>query len=123
VERNVPPGTVIDTGIVSPVHFDFYLCSHTSRQGTSRPAHYHVVHMDQPLTPDVIYAMSYYFLHVYSRCARSVSLPAPAYYAHLVAFRAREHIKTVLQNANPQMEKFIMCQSVTKKLRGEMYFV
>jgi len=26
------------------------------------------------------------------RCTRSVSIPAPAYYAHLVAFRARYHL-------------------------------
>ena len=28
----------------------------------------------------------------YVRCTRSVSIPAPAYYAHLVAFRARYHL-------------------------------
>lgn len=26
--KNIPPGTVVDTGIVSPEGFDFYLCSH-----------------------------------------------------------------------------------------------
>lgn len=31
-----------------------------------------------------------FFVHF--RCTRSVSIPAPAYYAHLVAFRARYHI-------------------------------
>ncbi len=30
--------------------------------------------------------------HTYVRCTRSVSIPAPAYYAHLVAFRARYHL-------------------------------
>ena len=30
--------------------------------------------------------------HTYARCTRSVSIPAPAYYAHLVAIRARYHI-------------------------------
>ncbi|VDK26310.1 unnamed protein product [Anisakis simplex] len=26
--KNIPPGTIVDTGIVSPEGFDFYLCSH-----------------------------------------------------------------------------------------------
>lgn len=31
--------------------------------------------------------------HMYGRCARSVSIPAPVYYADLVATRARCHLK------------------------------
>ena len=34
--------------------------------------------------------------HTYVRCARSVSIPAPVYYADLVATRARCHIKRKL---------------------------
>ncbi len=30
--RNVPPGTTVDTGVVSPDGFDFYLCSHAGIQ-------------------------------------------------------------------------------------------
>jgi eukaryotic translation initiation factor 2C len=33
---------------------------------------------------------------LYSRCERSVSYPAPTYYAHLAAFRAREHHNTLI---------------------------
>ncbi len=36
--------------------------------------------------------MTYQLCHTYVRCTRSVSIPAPAYYAHLVAFRARYHL-------------------------------
>lgn len=36
--------------------------------------------------------MCKYRCHTYARCTRSVSIPAPAYYAHLVAFRARYHL-------------------------------
>lgn len=35
-------------------------------------------------------SFTYYLCHCYARCTRSVSYPAPTYYAHLVAFRARE---------------------------------
>ena len=37
---NVPPGTVVDSKVVHPRNFDFYLCSHAGIQGTSRPSHY-----------------------------------------------------------------------------------
>ncbi|KAF3334610.1 protein argonaute 16-like protein [Carex littledalei] len=42
-QNNVPPGTVVDTRIVHPRHYDFYMCAHNGIIGTSRPAHYHVL--------------------------------------------------------------------------------
>ena len=61
-------------------------------QGTSRPTHYHVLYDDNAFTADDLQKLTYQLCHVYARCTRSVSMPAPAYYAHLVAFRARHHV-------------------------------
>ncbi len=47
-------GTVIDTDIVSPNGFEFYLNSHTAIQGTSRPTLYHVLYDDIGFTSDEI---------------------------------------------------------------------
>ncbi|KJH50570.1 piwi domain protein [Dictyocaulus viviparus] len=94
--RNIPPGTTVDTGIVSPEGFDFYLCSHYGVQGTSRPARYHVLWDDNNFSADEMQAITYGMCHTYGRCARSVSIPAPVYYADLVATRARCHIKRKL---------------------------
>ncbi|VDM10677.1 unnamed protein product [Wuchereria bancrofti] len=91
--KNIPPGTVIDTGIVSPEGFDFYLCSHFGIQGTSRPARYHVLWDDSKFTSDELQSITFSICHTYGRCARSVSIPAPVYYADLVATRARCHLK------------------------------
>ncbi len=30
--KNVPPGTTVDTGVVTPDGFDFFLCSHAGIQ-------------------------------------------------------------------------------------------
>ncbi|XP_055345664.1 protein argonaute-2-like isoform X2 [Paramacrobiotus metropolitanus] len=89
---NIPAGTTVDVGICHPTEFDFYLCSHAGIQGTSRPSHYHVLWDDNGLSADELQQLTYQLCHTYVRCTRSVSIPAPAYYAHLVAFRARYHL-------------------------------
>jgi eukaryotic translation initiation factor 2C len=89
---NIPPGTTVDDHITHPTEFDFYLCSHAGIQGTSRPSHYHVIWDDNRLNADDLQMLTYQLCHTYVRCTRSVSIPAPAYYAHLVAFRARYHL-------------------------------
>lgn len=61
-------------------------------QGTSRPSHYHVLWDDNRFSSDELQILTYQLCHTYVRCTRSVSIPAPAYYAHLVAFRARYHL-------------------------------
>ncbi|XP_064651875.1 protein argonaute-2-like isoform X9 [Lineus longissimus] len=89
---NIPAGTTVDVGITHPSEFDFYLCSHAGIQGTSRPSHYHVLWDDNGFSADQLQMLTYQLCHTYVRCTRSVSIPAPAYYAHLVAFRARYHL-------------------------------
>jgi len=68
------------------------VCSHAGIQGTSRPSHYHVLWDDNQFSADELQCLTYQLCHTYVRCTRSVSIPAPAYYAHLVAFRARYHL-------------------------------
>lgn len=90
---NIPAGTTVDVGITHPTEFDFFLCSHAGVQGTSRPSHYHVLWDDNDFNADELQCLTYQLCHTYVRCTRSVSYPAPAYYAHLVAFRARYHLQ------------------------------
>lgn len=90
--KNVPPGLVIDTDVVSKTHFDYYLSSHEGIQGTSRPTHYFVLWDDNNLSADSIQQLTFSLTHIYARCTRSISFPAPVAYAHLVAYRAQRHI-------------------------------
>lgn len=111
--QNIPPGTVVDTDITHPFEFDYYLNSHQGIQGTCKPAHYNVLWDDSNFTADQLQEMSFQLCHMYARCTRSVSIPAPAYYAHLVAFRAREYLDSMpdlekLQNSDVQsVETFL----------------
>ncbi|XP_019192368.1 PREDICTED: protein argonaute PNH1-like [Ipomoea nil] len=89
---NVLPGTVVDSKICHPTEFDFYLCSHAGIQGTSRPAHYHVLWDENNFTADEIQSLTNNLCYTYARCTRSVSVVPPAYYAHLAAYRARFYV-------------------------------
>eukprot|EP00842_Homolaphlyctis_polyrhiza_P005960 jgi/Hompol1/6365/HPOL_004951-RA len=88
---NVLPGTIVELGITHPSEFDFYLCSHPGLQGTSKPTHYHVLHDENRFTSDSLQELTYRLCYLYCRATRSVSVVPPAYYAHLVAARARFH--------------------------------
>ncbi|XP_010249941.1 PREDICTED: protein argonaute PNH1-like [Nelumbo nucifera] len=90
---NILPGTVVDSKICHPSEFDFYLCSHAGIQGTSRPAHYHVLWDENNFTADEIQSLTNNLCYTYARCTRSVSVVPPAYYAHLAAFRARFYME------------------------------
>ncbi|XP_052199612.1 protein argonaute PNH1-like isoform X2 [Diospyros lotus] len=90
---NILPGTTVDTKICHPTEFDFYLCSHAGIQGTSRPAHYHVLWDENNFTADEIQSLTNNLCYTYARCTRSVSLVPPAYYAHLAAYRARFYME------------------------------
>jgi eukaryotic translation initiation factor 2C len=88
---NCPAGTTIDAGLGHPTEFDYYQQSHGGLLGTSRPAHYSVIHDENNMTADAMQATSFALTHVYARATRSVSIPAPVYYADIVCSRAKNH--------------------------------
>ncbi|RKO83749.1 Piwi domain-containing protein, partial [Blyttiomyces helicus] len=94
---NPLPGTVIDTEVTHPFEFDFYLTSHSGLQGTSKPSHYHVLYDENEFSSDDIQELTYRLCYLYARSCRSVSVVPPAYYAHLVAARARCHVAGLLR--------------------------
>ncbi|KAF8162674.1 argonaute-like protein [Crassisporium funariophilum] len=94
---NCPAGTVLDRDVTHPTDHDFYLQSHAGLLGTSRSAHYSVLHdvsshenIQRP-DADSLQALSFALCHVYARSTRSVSIPAPVYYADIVCSRAKTH--------------------------------
>ena len=114
--KNCPAGTTVDTHIVSPVEFDFYIQSHSGIIGTSRPAHYTVLCDENKMrcvnlglsiivankwdicSADGLQSITYALTHIYARSTRSVSIPAPVYYADIVCSRAKNHYDPAGEN-------------------------
>lgn len=93
--NNVPPGTIVDKEITAPKENHFYLVSHQSIQGVAKPTKYCILHDEgkPSLDIDELQALTYDLCHLFTRCNRSVSYPAPTYYAHLAAYRGRVYIE------------------------------
>ncbi|KRZ13011.1 putative protein tag-76 [Trichinella zimbabwensis] len=102
--KNIPAGTVIDRIVTSPDEYDFFLCSHHGIQGTSRPTRYYVLYDESNMHANTMQSITYYLCHLYGRCTRSVSIPAPVYFADLVCARARYHVLAALNSG--LVEKF-----------------
>ncbi|KAF9480194.1 argonaute-like protein [Pholiota conissans] len=133
---NCQAGTTIDDGLGHPTEFDYYQLTHGGLLGTSRPAHYSVIHDDSGFSADAMQNISFSLCHVYARATRSVSIPAPVYYADIACARAKNHYApgsdfdpsdagTVIgAQAESQLEAFKAgYKPLNPKMENSMYFM
>ena len=59
----------MDSTITHPTEHDFYLLSHAGIQGTSRPAHYHVLMDQSQFDADTIQTFTHHLTHTFCRFA------------------------------------------------------
>jgi eukaryotic translation initiation factor 2C len=84
--------------------------------GTSKPTHYHVLHDENSFTSDSLQELTYRLCFLYCRATRTVSVVPPAYYAHLVATRARFHSTDIAEYDNRQSQ--VYSGTVSEKVFG-----
>ncbi|CAH1728334.1 unnamed protein product [Chironomus riparius] len=104
--NNIMPGTVVDKDIVHPFQYQFFLASHAAIQGVAKPTKYCILVNESNIQPDDLQAVTYDLCHLFTRCSRSVSYPAPTYYAHLVAARGKNYIIGRNLNMNKLQDEF-----------------
>ncbi|XP_055914465.1 protein argonaute-2 [Eupeodes corollae] len=122
--NNVKAGTVVDQTICHPNETQFFLVSHKAIQGTSKPTRYNVIIDDAKINIDDLQALTYNLCHLFPRCNRSVSYPAPAYLAHLVGLRGRAYIEGSnlnLENLKAEYSKRVVSSDIMSM--NPMYFV
>lgn len=86
---NVPYGTVIDSSIIRPDLSEYYMYLHPGLKGTSRPCLFQLIYNEVTSNLRDVQELCFYLAHLHQRSSRSVSLPVPVYYAHLMAYRTR----------------------------------
>lgn len=111
---NPLPGTVIETEVTHPFHYDFYLCSHVAIQGTARPVHYHVLMDEINMPVDLLQTMIYHHSYQYVRSTTPVSIHPAIYYAHLAAARGRAHEDIDASAKDPQLRQEEMRMPLAK---------
>ncbi|KAL0815023.1 hypothetical protein Bca101_071466 [Brassica carinata] len=82
-------GAVVDTKVIHPFEYDFYLCSHHGGIGTSKPTHYYTLWDELGFTSDQVQKLIFEMCFTFTRCTKPVSLVPPVYYADMVAYRGR----------------------------------
>ncbi|TGO35544.1 hypothetical protein BHYA_0154g00060 [Botrytis hyacinthi] len=97
-DNNLPSGLVIDSGVVTPNHFSFYLQSHDSALGTARSPHYIVIINESDYTPESIQKTTNTICFTGSRAFKALSVCTPAKYADILCDRMRCYMKPALDN-------------------------
>ncbi|ETL39352.1 hypothetical protein L916_09285, partial [Phytophthora nicotianae] len=122
---NVKPGTVIDSVVMDPHLFSFYLWGHSTLQGTSRPCHYTVLYDDNSLAAEDVQLLTYHLGYTFARSTHSVSVITPVYYANEAAAHARHFLEERMAGTDTTVSgggrfKFA---NVHKEVLNRMFFI
>ncbi|KAF1807456.1 hypothetical protein FB192DRAFT_1465653 [Mucor lusitanicus] len=127
---NCLPGLVVDTDIVHPYEFDFYLQAHAAIKGTARSIHYHVLHDESNFSANSLQELTHKLCHAYARSTCPVSLVPAVYYADIVAARARLHRPgadwsdaTMTSDPADMQAQMATYATVNAKIKDSMYFM
>jgi aubergine-like protein len=90
--KNPSDGTVIDTGIVSPDYFEFYLQPQFVNQGTATPSHFHVLYDTTGIPLEILEEVTFNMSYYYWGWSGAVRLPAPLKFAEKANAFGSKHL-------------------------------
>ncbi|GAN01273.1 translation initiation factor 2C [Mucor ambiguus] len=127
---NCLSGLVVDTHIVHPFEFDFYLQAHAAIKGTARSAHYYVLYDENNFDANSLQDLTFKLCFSYARSTGPVSLVPAVYCADLVAARARLHrpggdwSETTMTGDTGEMQaQMAAYATVNAKIQDTMYYM
>jgi len=88
--KNPPIGTCVDTQVVHPQGWDFYICPVTTNQGVASPTHCFVLYDDTGLSADQVQVLTYRLCYSYWNWCGSIRKPSPCQFAHKLAYHIGE---------------------------------
>ncbi|VDD85097.1 unnamed protein product [Enterobius vermicularis] len=104
-EQNIPPGTVVDHSIVSPIYNEFYLNSYVPLQGTTKASKYNVLFDTSNISPDEVQGMMYALTFNLQTTNQPCSVPAPVMMANQMAARGRSNFTIFFGQAPEDCEE------------------
>ncbi len=93
---NIPVGTLIDSKIVLPNCWEFYLNSTYATEGTNNPTHYIVGYDSTDFSTALIYGLTYSLTYYYYNTSKPVRFPATLH-------RVLRRNKFIIDNINGKM--------------------
>lgn len=131
---NVMPGTVVDRGITSSAHFDFFLQSQQALKGTGVPCHYWCIFNENQFDSDYLQAASHALCYIFGRSTTSIKVVSPIYYADLLCERAAQFFKSNFEIVREDLQKtnkkkdadipgFKLLPPINEKGRNLMYYI
>ncbi|CAD8046253.1 unnamed protein product [Paramecium sonneborni] len=113
---NPASGTIVDSKeICEGQQPNFYLISQITRQGTSQPTLYKILHSDIPNIENDIKVLTYKLCWLYYNFAGPIKIPAPVRYAHCLS----EFIGSRYQRSDK--DPFIPIEELVKK--GVLFYI
>ncbi|OWY98417.1 Argonaute5, partial [Phytophthora megakarya] len=122
-KSNVMPGTVIDTGVVDPHRFEFFLFGYASTEGTNIPCRYTILYDENKMREENIQRLTYGLGYVVATCTHSVPVVAPVYYAHLAADRARLYLNENCNDTSTTESSTVEFTMPHDNLMNSMFFI
>nr|XP_046909464.1 protein argonaute-2-like isoform X2 [Dermatophagoides farinae] len=133
---NVPPGTVVDHTITDPTKCMFFMNSHFSSLGTSRPMKYVVLHNDyerRKMNMDDLEKLCFYLCHNCTRFRGPIAMPVPVRYADLCAYRSKLHLeaqhasKNIPAESQEEFERHVISQlnklvKLNDKIKNSLFY-